>query len=173
MSREARTAKTNQTGTFECFQKILVVVHNRWLHLFGNLLFAVRCNYDYLIDCTDAGCHRSNPFNGTGHTGMSSCAHERLRRTNELSDLHGIPFFTSGSQGAPICMCKRYTPLSGTGTPDLWNTVICVLMVWNMQPGNVFLPLLDTILAPISIICLSSFRNRRYQFPPISDTVSL
>ena len=91
MSRETRTAQTNQTGAFERLEEFLIVGYNRWLNLFGNFLFSICGNYHNLVHITDAGGHSGNRFNGTGHTGVGPCAHKRLRGTDKLSDLDIIP----------------------------------------------------------------------------------
>ena len=78
---------------------------------------------------------------------MSSCAHERLRRTNELSDLYGIPLFNQ--------RIARRTHMHVQGDihlvrnrHDLWNTVICVLMVWNMHARQCLLTIVRHDFSP-------------------------
>ena len=57
-----------------------------------------------------------------------------------------------------MCICREMYTLAGTG---IACGTLSLVFLWcgTCTPGNVLLPLFDTILAPISIICLNPSRQ--------------
>jgi hypothetical protein len=132
MSRETRTAQANQTGALERLQKFLVVVDDRRLYLFGYLLLAIGSDDDYLIDITDAGGHGGDGFYGTRYARVGSCAHKRIRRTNQLTYLYIVPFLYQRIARCAHVHMQGDVHL-GRNRHSLRNTVIGVLVVRHVH----------------------------------------
>ena len=147
MSRETRTAKSNQTGTFECFQKFLIVGDNRRFYLLRNLLFPIRCDDDDLIDVADAGRHGSDCFNGSRHAGVCPRAHKRLRRADQLPYLYIIPLLHQRVTRRTHVHMHGNVHL-GRDRHSLRNTVIGVLMMRHMRARQCLLTIVRHDFSP-------------------------